>query len=133
MTDRQVLLDTSIWIDYFRGKDRKISMEVDSLLDSDRVVTLELIEVELLRGALTEKEIKFLEDHFSHLSQLTVSPKFWHKVGRFSYQMARKGYLPHLVDAFIALAAIENKMALFSKDRDFREIAQRSDLQLYEV
>lgn len=131
MSDKDVLIDTSVWVDYFRGKGGEAGRAVDGLLDADRVLVLPLIEAELYRGARTEKELKFLEGHFSFLRQLDIPAGFWRKVGRFSWQLSRKGYLPHLVDAFIALTAIENGVMVFSRDNDFKKIAALSELKLF--
>mgnify|MGYP001585012382 CR=1 FL=1 len=133
MTDNPVLADTSIWIEYFRNKNRAVVERVDRLLETDRIVTLELVEAELYRGARSEKEIRFLEEYFARLPVLETPIHFWREVGRFCYKLARKGFLPHLADACIALAALENRVTLFSADKDFRRIAALSDLKLFEA
>ena len=46
-----LLVDTSIWIEYFRGKNLRVGETVDRLLDNDRIVTMDIVEAELLRGA----------------------------------------------------------------------------------
>jgi len=132
MPDNRILIDTSIWVDYFRGREIRLADAVDRLLESDRVVTLEIIEAELLRGAKTEKEIDFLKNHFSAIPILEMPSDSWREVGLFSYRLARKGYLPALVDTFIALASINSDIPLFTRDRDFRRIAGFSSLILFE-
>lgn len=131
MFDNRVLVDTSVWVEYFRSQDPLLTKQVDQLLGEDRLVTIEIVEAELFRGARSEKEIRFLEDYFSHLPVLELPRRAWRQAGRFSYQLARKGYSPHLVDALIALTAIEHHVFLYSQDKDFRRMAALSDLRLF--
>jgi len=49
------LIDTSIWIDFFRGRKGAIKNRVQDLLDQNRVVTNGIIIAELLVGASGEK------------------------------------------------------------------------------
>jgi predicted nucleic acid-binding protein len=56
----------------------------------------------------------------------------WLHVGRFAYQLSRRGYRPHLVDSFIAIAAIHNEIPLWSADKDFTRIAALTELKLFE-
>ncbi|OGQ08790.1 MAG: hypothetical protein A3G32_06435 [Deltaproteobacteria bacterium RIFCSPLOWO2_12_FULL_40_28] len=133
MSDRSVLIDTSIWIEYFRGKNHQFLSVVDVLLDEDRVVNVDLVCAELYRGARSEKEIRFLEQHFSAIPSLQVPVDVWRLVGKFSFQLAKKGYLPHLVDAYIAFTAIEHNVTLFTKDRDFQHMARLGPLKLYQL
>ncbi len=131
MTANRILIDTSVWIDYFRDKNQALSVLVDQLLDDDLVVSLEVIEAELYRGARSDKEIHFLENYFSHIPSLEQPSNIWRKVGQFTYQIARKGHSIGLIDACIAFMAIENKVQLYSLDKDFKQISARSSLKLF--
>ncbi|HEX2959882.1 MAG TPA: PIN domain-containing protein [Chitinispirillaceae bacterium] len=52
-----VLVDTSVWIDYFRGVDSLQADKLDKLLDEERIVTGDLIITELLQGFRTKTQI----------------------------------------------------------------------------
>jgi hypothetical protein len=131
MAETKVCIDTSVWIEYFRGRNGAIMAAVDRLLDNDQVVTLDVVEAELLRGARTQKEIDFLEEYFVDLPRAAVTAGVWRRVGLFCHRLARKGYLPHLVDAYIAVVALENDAPVFSRDGDFKKMASLTPLKLH--
>ncbi|MEW6380800.1 MAG: PIN domain-containing protein [bacterium] len=56
-----VLVDTSVWIDYFRKKDPSLS-QVDNLMEEGRIGTCRLVIAELLQGARGSKEIEIILD-----------------------------------------------------------------------
>ena len=55
-----VLVDTSIWIEYFNRPDSKQGGSLHTLLKNGRVIVAGLVLTELLRGARLEKEFKLI-------------------------------------------------------------------------
>lgn len=55
----EVLVDTSVWIDYFRGGNN--SSELDSLIDENLLVTNEIILAELIPYLKLKKQVKVLK------------------------------------------------------------------------
>ncbi len=52
----KVIIDTSVWIEYFRNKKGNTVTEyLDMLLKEDRVVLCGVVEMELLRGVRTHE------------------------------------------------------------------------------
>ena len=47
-----ILVDSSVWIDYFRGTSTPQAEKLDSLLGSEPVVTGDLVLTEVLRASL---------------------------------------------------------------------------------
>ena len=45
-----ILVDSSVWIDYFRGKSTRQTDRLDALLDREPIATGDLIVVEVLQG-----------------------------------------------------------------------------------
>src|SRR6185369_15429951 len=82
----KVLIDTSVWIDFFR-KRQPVHGVVVELLDSDRVCCIGLILGELMQGAKSERELSVIRD-FIHVFQfLPESPNLWEKAGQLSYTL----------------------------------------------
>lgn len=48
-----ILVDTSVWIDYFRGTPTPEAEKLDALLGSELIITGDLVLVEVLCRALT--------------------------------------------------------------------------------
>ena len=54
-----VLVDTSVWIDYFKGSNS--STDLDALIDENMVVTNDLILAELIPYLKIKKQIKVIK------------------------------------------------------------------------
>ena len=52
-----ILVDTSIWIDFFRKREN-IFEQLNQLVEEKRVATVKLVIAELIQGARQEKEIE---------------------------------------------------------------------------
>src|ERR1700723_2798517 len=51
-----ILIDTSVWIDYFRGVVNPQSEKLDALLGVEQVFTGDLILTEVLQGFVSERD-----------------------------------------------------------------------------
>lgn len=51
-----ILVDSSVWIDYFRGTPTPQAEKLDSLLGSELVVTGDLVLTEVLQGFGSERD-----------------------------------------------------------------------------
>ena len=58
-TVMQILVDTSIWVDYFKGGEK--SLNLDDLLLDDRVVINDIILAELIPLLLLKKQAKIID------------------------------------------------------------------------
>lgn len=127
----KVLIDTSVWVAFFRGKEKEVIGEVSSLLTKGKVVVPGLVMTELLQGALDEKEFAKILNLMEPVERIGPSDRTWEEAGRLSYSLRRKGITSSTIDILLALLAIENDCLLFSQDKHFELIAKRSDLRLY--
>ena len=66
----EVLVDTSVWIDYFRSGDK--SEKLDFLIDENLIVINDLIHTELLPLLIVKKEKKVIKllKNINYLSRL---------------------------------------------------------------
>lgn len=118
-----VLVDSSLWIDFFRGQPTVVS-RLDSLLANDRVAVSGPIIAEVASGARSLKQFEWLRQHLSALNVLPDPPDLWQRVAEARFQLARKGVQAHLVDLSIAITATAYGHALATRDKDFRKIAK---------
>lgn len=116
-----VLVDTSAWLDYFRGKGPAEAI-VDRLLRAGDLCTHGLIKAEVLSGARNEKEFHRLAEGLDALPLLSDPPNLWDLVGQARYQLARKGHQCAIADLVIAVNAHFFGKYLYSLDSDFRRI-----------
>ena len=74
----KVLIDTSIWIEFFRKKDPYFEV-VRNLIEKDNVCCIGLIYAELLQGAKAEKELSTLRDFMHVFDFIPESAALWEK------------------------------------------------------
>jgi predicted nucleic acid-binding protein len=127
--DRPVLIDTSVWIQYFRKRE-EVYHKVNELIDSGRVYCLRLIIAELIQGAKTEREIEVIKDLTRVFPTLKEEPDSWEKAGILAFRMRKAGKSIGLSDCYIALLARQNNAAIYTFDKHFAEIQSYEDITL---
>ena len=139
MKDNRILIDTSVWIAYFKENNRLFAEKVDQLLTHSEIFVPKVVLAELFQGAKSEKEISVIEafiDAFQVIDQrfpvnrIIFVEETWLEAGRLSYSMKRKGITIHLMDCYIAILALENGCRIFSLDEHFNLIKTFTKLKL---
>ena len=130
MKGDRVLIDTSVWIAYFKDPDSRFSDKVDELLTSAHVYVPKIVIAELMQGAKSEKEIAVIEDFFEAFTVIDHTENTWEQAGRLSFSMKRKGITIHLIDCYLAITAQENNCKLFSLDEHFKSIKKFTPLEI---
>jgi len=116
-----ILVDSSVWIDYFRGATTPQAEKLDALLGTEPVVTGDLILTEVLQGFVSDRD-------FNQASKLLDSLDVIDLGGRdIAIQAARnfrvlRGFgvtVRKTIDTIIATRCIESRLTLLYSDRDF--------------
>jgi len=132
------LVDTSVWIDFLRGRNVPHVAALSSLLEGDEVIGVAPIIVqEILQGADSEARFEKWRRYFSDLfCYLPNDPEATHVSAAWLYlQCRRKGKTPRSSnDCLIARIAVEHDLMLLHNDRDFEAIgAVEPALRLYRL
>ncbi len=122
MKDKRILIDTSVWINYFKDGDRKFAEKVDEVLTFSAVYVPKVVLAELIQGAKTEKEISVIEEFVGAFKIIDQTEDTWVKAGKLSFSMKKKGITVNIVDCYIAVIANENNCMIFSLDEHFKII-----------
>lgn len=130
MNDKKVLIDTSIWIDYFKNKSFILSEKVDKILSEDEVYVPKIVIAELIQGAKSEKEISIIEDFIDAFNIIDQKEDSWFKAGKLSYNLKRKSETVNLIDCYIAVIAQEHNCQIFTLDEHFKEIQKVTKIYL---
>jgi hypothetical protein len=120
------LIDTSIWIDYWRGKKNLPAQRFAAILDRNLPFGITgVIYQEILQGAASQQDFNQLKDYLS-------TQRFFHPENEiFTYESAanlffkcrRKGLtIRSSIDCLIAQIAIEYKLILLHNDVDYEHI-----------
>ncbi|MBU2515386.1 PIN domain-containing protein [bacterium] len=117
-----ILVDTSIWIEFFNHSDSEYGELLEQLILDNRVVYTGVILAELLQGAKIEKEYHEIQENMAVFPFLESSYQTWLSVGKTAFSLRRKGLTLPLTDILIACLAEENTCQIFSLDDHFKKI-----------
>ena len=116
-----ILVDTSIWIDYFNGTENTLTDQLDNGLSEGSVAIGDLILLEILQGFKNDKEYRLAKSTLSTLEQYEMFGHTQALKSADNYRLLRKKGLTirRTTDVIIATFCIENKLPLLFSDRDF--------------
>lgn len=112
-----IIADTSIWIDYLRGK--ASAGYLKTLLEIRNVTGLSCIFGELLQGANGEHEINILHDYWKYITKIDESGLMI-RAGTYSNKKKLLSKGVGLIDALIIVAAEDNGMQIWTLDKKLR-------------
>lgn len=125
-----ILVDTSVWIEIFRDKTGKIVKAFQKYIGAENYAISRFQQLELLQGAIDEKEWGLLEEYLSTQYYLETSPDTWSEAARIYYDLRRKGVtINSPVDCCIAQIALEYGAFLLHLDNDFEKISRTRPLE----
>ena len=116
-----ILIDTSAWIDFFRGNGRLADSVDDALVTGEATVCGPIV-TELRRGLLASQRKQVLH-LLSGCSTLEAPAELWVEAGDLGYRLGRKGVTIKTLDLLIAVHAIFHDAELLTADTDFRRIS----------
>jgi predicted nucleic acid-binding protein len=130
MSDERILIDTSVWIEYFRSAASRITEKTEKILDEDEVFVPKMVLAELIQGAKSAKEIGVIEGFFGAFHIIDQSDETWLKAALLAYNLKKKGKTIHLSDCYVAVIAKEHDCKIFTLNRHFQEIQSLTDIEL---
>jgi tRNA(fMet)-specific endonuclease VapC len=126
----KVLIDTSVWIEFFRKKESSISSRLKEYLKLNQACYTGPIAVEVYQGAKTPKEIQIIDQLFQTIHYVEITRKHYHHAGVISQKAAREGKIFSTIDMILASVAHDEQLLLFSLDTHFQEISRYCKLSL---
>jgi predicted nucleic acid-binding protein len=127
-----ILVDTSVWIDFFNGHDSAEAAQLRSYVADGKPLTIPgLVLTEILLGVRTEAEAARI---VRVLSAFDPSPELdstdYEKAAAL-YRLCRsRGVtIRSTIDCLIAQLCLRHNYELLSKDRDFTRIAEVAPLK----
>ena len=116
-----ILVDSSVWIDFFRGTVTPQSERLDQLLGREPLLIGDLILAEVLQGFTSERDFNQARKMLGALE--LVNPggaEMAVQAARNFRTLRAKGVtIRKTIDTFIATCCIEQDHALLFSDRDF--------------
>lgn len=116
-----ILVDTSVWIEYFAGRKAPEVDELDRIVGASEIVIGDLILAELLQGARDEANAKALERRLAPFRCYDLGGEKIARKAAENYRLLRRRAITirSTIDMIIATWCIENDVVLLHRDRDF--------------
>lgn len=116
-----VIVDTSVWVDYFRGVSNPETDWLDAELDRERLGIVDLILCEALQGVLDEATARDVERQLLKLEVFETGGVDLAREAARNYRVLRgRGHtVRKTIDCLIATFCIREAHSLVHRDRDF--------------
>lgn len=128
-----ILVDTSVWINYFNGVENKQTENLDRILSEQSVLVGDIILTEILQGFDSDKEFRLAKQALDPLDCVHLGGKSLAIKAASNFRFLRsKGItIRKTVDMLIGTWCIEHEVELLHNDKDFNQIATQLPLQIY--
>lgn len=128
-----ILVDTSAWIEFFRGTG-PAAEQVEVALAEDEAAWCGPIATELRRGFVSAKERTKVLPLLQSCHWLAQPEALWQEAGDLGYVLRRKGLTVKTLDLLVAAYALSHGTALLAVDTDFVAMKRKGiPLQLVSI
>lgn len=127
-----ILVDTSVFIDYFNGINNRHTDELDALLGNELVVTGDYILAEVLQGFRNDKDYKVAKEIMQSFPCFNICNEELaiKSADNFRYLRTKGITIRKTVDLIIGTFCIENDIELLHNDRDFEPMGKYLNLKI---
>lgn len=123
----KILIDTSVWIEYFRGNDAVFAVLFDHI-EAGRVYALGCVFAELLQGARSQKEAKLLQDYFENLPKLPENSDLWLNAGKYAFEHKLTAKGVGIIDVAQIVAAKRHGLKMWTLDKKLLRVLGEEDI-----
>ncbi len=130
-----ILVDSSVWIDYFNGNQTSQTNWLDSSLGNTPIVIGNLILTEVLQGFQTDKDFKIARDLLLRIPFLSMGEQTLALESALNYRLLRKKGVTvrKMIDVIIGTFCIHNHLTLLHSDRDFDPMVKYLGLKIIDI
>ena len=127
-----ILVDSSTWIDYFRGVSTAQTAKLDSLLDSEPLAIRDLILAEVLQGFTSNSDFSKAKGLLTSLDVVDIGGiDIAIQAARNFRTLRGLGItVRKTIDTLIATRCIEGGYVLLHNDRDFEPFVKHLKLRV---
>lgn len=130
-----ILVDTTVWIDFFRGRNTTQVQNLERLISENRdICVCGVILTEILQGIREDKDYTAALTSLESFIYLPMRQMTFKKAAEMYRTLRRKGVtIRNAVDCMIAAVAIEHDIPLLHNDRDFIPISKNCGLKVIDT
>jgi predicted nucleic acid-binding protein len=127
-----ILVDSSVWIDYFNGSATVATERLDGLLSREQLAVGDLILTEVLQGFADEREFLTVQRMLMSLHVVEVGGGAIAIQAARNFRALRRAGITvrKTIDALIATRCIESGYELLHDDRDFDPFVKHLGLRV---
>jgi predicted nucleic acid-binding protein len=121
-----VLVDASVWIDYFGGAETPEALWLDRQMTSIRLGLTDLTLCEVLQGIRSETQVAKVRRHLLSLAFCSTGGLNLALTAAENFRTLRSRGITvrKTIDCWIATYCIQQKLPLLHRDRDFEPFAK---------
>jgi predicted nucleic acid-binding protein len=125
-----ILVDSSVWIDYFNGNTTWAVERLDQLLGSEQLAIGDLILTEVLQGFASERDFRAAEQMLTSLQIVELGGREIAIQAAKNFRVLRKAGVTvrKTIDTVIATRCIESGYELLHDERDFEPFVKHLGL-----
>ena len=127
-----ILVDSSVFIDYFNGINNWHTDELNALLGNELVITGDYILAEVLQGFRNDKDYKSAKEIMQSFPCFNICNEELaiKSADNFRYLRTKGITIRKTVDLIIGTFCIENEIELLHNDRDYEPMGQYLNLKI---
>lgn len=127
-----IVVDSSVWIDYFNGVDSKTTQRLDALLGVEPLAVGDLILTEVLQGFRNDSHYRTAKELMTSLTVFELLGQRLAVKSAENYRAlrARGITVRRTVDVIIATYCIEHELPLLFEDKDFLPFVRELELRV---
>src|SRR2546428_3971976 len=120
------LIDSSIWVDYFRrNTSLSVKKQINQIINSPEIATCEPVIFELLR-AVSKSDAARLQGFFDTFPLLPTPPSLWREATLLGQACVAAGSFAPSIDLLIAQVSLYHDAELTTFDEHFQRVAKVS-------
>jgi len=127
-----ILVDSSVFIDYFNGINNWHTDELNILLGNELIITGDYILAEVLQGFKNDKDFKIAKEIMQSFPCFNICNEELaiKSAENFRYLRTKGITIRKTVDLIIGTFCIENEIELLHNDRDYEPMGQYLNLKI---
>lgn len=114
-----ILVDTSVWIDFFLGRTEQVEKLEFLIRESNQVCICGIILQEVFQGVKDKKDYVKVKERLTKLPFIKTDKNTYILAAEIYRDLRAKGITIPILDTTIAATAIQNKTPLFTTDQHF--------------
>jgi predicted nucleic acid-binding protein len=130
-----ILVDSSVWIDYFNGNQTPQTDWLDSSLGNTPIIIGDLILTEVLQGFQNDKDFKIARNLLLRIPFKSMGDQALALESAMNYRLLRKKGVTvrKTIDVIIGTFCVHNRLTLLHCDRDFDPMVKYFGLKIIDI